>query len=76
MIKWPYIQSSAMDISTAGARKALERFEALDTELATIGATRRPIVMAVHDEARIEIDCPKGRESEARAILDKHFPPA
>lgn len=74
MMKWPYIQSSAMDVSTAGARKALERFKALDVELATIGAKRKPIVMMVHDEAEIEIDCPKGREREAMAILRKHFP--
>lgn len=76
MIRWPYIQSSAMDVlgTRRGAVKALQRFEALDAELAKIGARRKPGCLQVHDEMNIEIDCPKGHEYEARLILAKYFP--
>jgi hypothetical protein len=71
MMKFHYIQSSLADVDTSRTRK---RFDELTTELATIGATVQwPIVMT-HDDARIEIDCPQGRETEATAILNKHFP--
>jgi hypothetical protein len=63
-----------MDISAAGTHAALKRFEALEADLATIGAKVKQPVLMVHDEARIEIDCPKGCEVEAYAMLEKHFP--
>lgn len=72
MMRWPYIQSSAQDL--VNPKKALERFNALDVDLATIGAKRRPFTLMVHDEMRIEVDCPVGREAEAQAMIDKHFP--
>lgn len=75
MIKWPYIQSSAMDVSRDGAAKALARFDALRAELATIGATLKPIVAMTHDDVHLEVDCPKGHEYEARVIMNKYFPP-
>ncbi len=72
VMKFHYIQSSAADVS--GRSNARARFDALEAELATIGAkVKWPIVMT-HDDARIEIDCPEGHEAEATAILNKHFP--
>ena len=72
MMKFHYFQSSATDISAG--KNARKRFDELEAELATIGATVKFPIMAIHDEARIEIDCPEGREAEATAILNKHFP--
>lgn len=71
MMKFHYFQACASD-SVADGRK---RFDAIEAELATIGAKVRWPIMMVHDDARIEIDCPVGREAEAAAILNKHFPP-
>jgi len=71
-MKFHYIQSSVANIDTPSARK---RFDALTTELAAIGASIEWPIMMTHDDARIEIDCPQGREAEATAILNKHFPP-
>jgi len=66
-----HMQSSAADCGTG--RHAFDRFKALEADLAVIGA--KPHVVGVtHDDVHIEIDCPIGREAEARALLDKHFP--
>jgi len=73
MMKFHYVQSSAADV--VGRSNMRERLDALEAELAMINATVKwPIVMT-HDDARIEIDCPQGREAEAATILNKHFPP-
>jgi hypothetical protein len=69
-MKFHYFQSSATDITS----NAFERFDALEAELATIDATVKFPILAIHDEAWIEINCPKGREAEAAVILNKHFP--
>jgi hypothetical protein len=71
-MRFHYFQSSVADISAG--KNAHRRFDELEAALAEIGATVKWPIMAVHDEARIEIDCPQGREAEATAILDKHFP--
>jgi len=71
-MRFHYIQSSAADISNG--KNARGRFDELTAALAEIGATVKWPIMAVHDEARIEIDCPVGREVEAEAILNRIFP--
>ena len=71
-MKFHYIQSSAADVSNG--KNARKRFDELTAALAEIGATVKWPVMMVHDEARIEIECPQGREAEAEAILNRIFP--
>ncbi len=71
MMKFHYIQSCISDANVANPRK---RFDELEAELATIGAKVHWPVVMLHDDARIEIDCPVGREAEAAVILNKHFP--
>lgn len=73
MLKFHYIQSSAAD--SIGRSNIRERFDALEAELAAIGAKLRWPIMMVHDDARLEIDCPADRQTEATEILNKHFPP-
>lgn len=74
MLKFHYIQSSAADV--IGRSNMRERLDALEAELATIGAKVCWPIMMVHDDARLEIDCPTERQSEATEILNKHFPPS
>jgi hypothetical protein len=71
-MRFHYFQSSIADISNG--KNAHKRFDELTAALAEIGATVKWPIMAVHDEARIEIDCPQGREAEAEAILNRIFP--
>jgi hypothetical protein len=71
-MKFHYFQSSAADISNS--KNARKRFDELIIALAEIGATVKWPIMQTHDDARIEIDCPQGREAEATAILDRIFP--
>jgi hypothetical protein len=68
---YQFIQSSAADVTTKNVRG---RFDALATDLAVIGASYH-VAVQTHDDVHIKITCPPGREAEAQALLDKHFPP-
>jgi hypothetical protein len=72
MMRFHHFQANAADV--VKSPDAFKRFDALEAELATIGATVKLPILMVHDEACIEIDCPEGREAEAATILNKHFP--